>query len=55
MLNRLRKNKYQESSDSQSHITDKTNTPQSNEKVGGRLKQKLTKTQILPPKSRKSM
>lgn len=56
MLNRVRKSKYQESSDSQ--VTDNNvGIPQSTEKnLGGvKSKKKLIKTQVMPPKSRTSV
>jgi hypothetical protein len=55
MLNRVRKSKYQESSDSQ--VTDNNvGTPQSTEKnLGVKSKKKLIKTQVMPPKSRTSV
>lgn len=54
MLNRLRKRQaYNESSDSQSHITDNINTPSSTQKGEIKSKKKLIKTQLMPPKHNK--
>lgn len=45
---------YNQSSDSQSQITD-VKTPQSTEKGDIKSKKKLIKTQLMPPKARKSV
>lgn len=46
---------YNESSDSQSQITDTVKTPQSTEKGDIKSKKKLIKTQLMPPKARTSV